>query len=290
MKADRNRKYSAADRDAVRGAVPEAKTPEAKAPSAAQQDYLRRARLVRSQVRICRVMVFVLFLALWELGASTGAVDDFIFSSPSRIARCFWSMAQDGSIFFHTGVTLWETVLSFLITSALGLALAVLLWACPVLSQVAEPYLMMLNSLPKSALAPLLIVWLGANLRTIVASAVSVAVFGSIMTLFTSFSRTDPDLIRLVRSLGGGKGAVLTKVLLPSSIPLLINSMKVSLGLCLVGVIIGEFLAADAGLGYLIIYGQQTFSMDQVVLSIVLLCLISALFFQGISLLERRLH
>ena len=210
--------------------------------------------------------------------------------TPSRIARCFWSMAQDGSIFFHTGVTLWETVLSFLITSALGLALAVLLWACPVLSQVAEPYLMMLNSLPKSALAPLLIVWLGANLRTIVASAVSVAVFGSIMTLFTSFSRTDPDLIRLVRSLGGGKGAVLTKVLLPSSIPLLINSMKVSLGLCLVGVIIGEFLAADAGLGYLIIYGQQTFSMDQVVLSIVLLCLISALFFQGISLLERRLH
>ena len=251
---------------------------------------MRRARLVRSQVRICRVMVFVLFLALWELGASTGAVDDFIFSSPSRIARCFWSMAQDGSIFFHTGVTLWETVLSFLITSALGLALAILLWACPVLSQVAEPYLMMLNSLPKSALAPLLIVWLGANLRTIVASAVSVAVFGSIMTLFTSFSRTDPDLIRLVRSLGGGKGAVLTKVLLPSSIPLLINSMKVSLGLCLVGVIIGEFLAADAGLGYLIIYGQQTFSMDQVVLSIVLLCLISALFFQGISLLERRLH
>ena len=131
MKADRDRKYSAADRDAVRGAVPEAKTPEAKAPSAAQQDYLRRARLVRSQVRICRVMVFVLFLALWELGASTGAVDDFIFSSPSRIARCFWSMAQDGSIFFHTGVTLWETVLSFLITSALGLALCWPRWRSP---------------------------------------------------------------------------------------------------------------------------------------------------------------
>ena len=155
-------------------------------------------------------------------------------------------------------------------------------------SRILEPYLVMLNSLPKSAMAPLLIVWLGANLKTIVVAAVSVAVFGSVMTLYTSFSQTDQELIKLIRSFGGGKREILLKILLPASVPVIISSMKVSLGLCLVGVIIGEFLAADSGLGYLIIYGQQTFAMDEVVMSIVILCLISALFYKGISLLEQR--
>ncbi|HJC48282.1 MAG TPA: ABC transporter permease [Candidatus Lachnoclostridium pullistercoris] len=256
--------------------------------SPAQSAYLERERFRRQKNAVLRVMILVLILALWELGALTGAVDDFIFSSPSRIAGCFWSMAGNGSIFFHTGVTLWETAVSFFFTTALGLLLAILLWASPEASEILEPYLVILNSLPKSALAPLLIVWLGANLRTIVVAAVSVAVFGSVMTLYTSFSRTDPELIRLIRSFGGGRKDVLFKILLPASVPVIINSMKVSIGLCLVGVIIGEFLAADAGLGYLIIYGQQTFAMDEVVMSIVILCVISALFYKGISLLERR--
>ena len=257
-------------------------------PSPAQKAYLERELLHRKQTSILRFMILLLFLALWELGASTGAVDDFIFSSPSRILRCFWSMTRSGAIFFHTGVTLYETAISFLLTIVLGLSLAVLLWSSPAASRILEPYLVILNSLPKSALAPLLIVWLGANLKTIVVAAVSVAVFGSVMTLYTSFSQTDPELIRLIRSFGGGKREILSKILLPSSVPVIISSMKVSIGLCLVGVIIGEFLAADAGLGYLIIYGQQTFAMDEVVLSIVILCLISALFYKGISLLERR--
>ena len=233
-------------------------------------------------------MIFILFLALWELGAATGAVDDFIFSSPSRIVLCFLSMMESGAIFFHTGVTLYETLLSFFLTIFFSLLLSILLWSSPMVSRILEPYLVMLNSLPKSAMAPLLIVWLGANLKTIVVAAVSVAVFGSVMTLYTSFSQTDQELIKLIRSFGGGKREILLKILLPASVPVIISSMKVSLGLCLVGVIIGEFLAADSGLGYLIIYGQQTFAMDEVVMSIVILCLISALFYKGISLLEHR--
>lgn len=256
--------------------------------SPAQRAYLERELLRRRQVTTLRAMIFILFLALWELGAATGAVDDFIFSSPSRIVRCFLSMTESGAIFFHTGVTLYETLLSFFLTIFFSLLLSILLWSSPMVSRILEPYLVMLNSLPKSAMAPLLIVWLGANLKTIVVAAVSVAVFGSIMTLYTSFSQTDQELIKLIRSFGGGKREILLKILLPASVPVIISSMKVSLGLCLVGVIIGEFLAADSGLGYLIIYGQQTFAMDEVVMSIVILCLISALFYKGISLLEQR--
>lgn len=166
-------------------------------------------------------------------------------------------MAMDKSIFLHIGITLYETLISFFLTVLISVTLTVLLWANRTASQIAEPYLVMLNSLPKSALAPLLIVWLGSHMHTIILAAVSVAVFGSILTLYTGFTQTDPDLIRLIRSLGGSKKDVLAKVLLPSSIPLLISTMKVNIGLCLVGVIIGEFLCANAGLGYLIIYASQ---------------------------------
>lgn len=228
-------------------------------PSAFQQEFLAKEKLHKRQVRICRTMLLVLLLALWELCASLHIIDSFIFSSPVRIWHCFAEMAADGSIFLHIGVTLFETLVSFLLVVGVGTAAAIALWGSRSLSEILEPYLVMLNSLPKSALAPLLIVWMGNNMRTIIVAAVSVAVFGSILTLHTGFMQTDPDKIRLIRSLGGTKWDVLTKVLIPSSIPLIISNMKVNVGLCLVGVIIGEFLSAKAGLGYLIIYASQVF-------------------------------
>ena len=258
--------------------------------SPAQKEFLLKEQFYRRKITILRVMFLILFLALWELGAQTDTINDFIFSSPSKIVKCFFSMAKDGAIFYHIGVTLWETLVSFLFVISLSLALALLLWSWKSFADVAEPYLVALNSLPKSALAPLLIVWLGNNQKTIIVAAVSVALFGSIMTLFTSFRQTDEEKIKLIYSLGGKRRHVLSKVFLPSSIPIIISNMKVNIGLCLVGVIIGEFLAANAGLGYLIIYGQQTFRMDQVVMSIAILCLVSAVLYQGIFLLEKKIH
>lgn len=231
-----------------------------KTESANQQAFLEKERFHRLRVRIVRTMLLVLLLALWELLAGFGIIDSFIFSSPSRIVRCFLQMAGDGSIFLHIGVTLLETVISFFLVVSIAVAAAVLLWASRSLSEILEPYLVMLNSLPKSAMAPLLLVWLGNNMRTIIVAAVSVAVFGSIMTLHTGFKQTDPDKIKLITSLGGKRIHVLTKVLIPSSVPLIISNMKVNVGLCLVGVIIGEFLSAQAGLGYLIIYASQVLS------------------------------
>lgn len=255
-----------------------------------QAEYIRRHRRHHHLVALCRFLAFAGFLVLWEISVNLEWIDAFIFSSPSRVLQTILEMGGDHTLFRHTGITLYETLLSFALVILVSFLAATLLWFSSSLSEILEPWLVILNSLPKSALAPLLIVWLGANMKTIIIAGMSVAVFGSIISMYTAFRTTDEEEIKLIYTLGGSRMQVLRCVVFPSSVPAIISILKVNIGLCLVGVIIGEFLAARAGLGYLIIYGQQTFSMDQVVLSIVLLCLISALFFQGISLLERRLH
>ena len=255
--------------------------------SAGQQNYLNSRRKHRRIVNVSRFTILFLFLFLWEFTANVGIIDSFIFSSPSRIALCFWKMVQDHSIFLHIWTTLYETIISFLLVTVLGVAIAVLLWCSAKLSEILDPYLVVLNSLPKSALAPLLIVWLGANQTTIIVAGMSVAIFGSILNLYTSFTTVDQEKIKLIYTLHGNKWHALTKVVLPSSIPAIISNMKVNIGLCLVGVVIGEFLAARCGLGYLIIYSSQVFKLDWLLMSIVLLCIMAMGLYSLINLLER---
>lgn len=258
--------------------------------SLAQQEFIRSQKQRHRLVAIGRILLLLLSLGLWEFGAACGILDDFIFSSPSRMLLCFLQMAKNRSILLHLSITLTETLISFFLVTAIGILGSVLLWASKSLSEIAEPYLVMLNSLPKSALAPILIVWLGSNVKTIIVAAISVAVFGSVLTLHNGFCETDPDQIKLIRSLGGTKKEILCKVLLPGSLPLILSNMKVNIGLCLVGVIIGEFLAANQGLGYLIIYGSQVFKMDLVMMSIIILCLVSAALYGGIGILEKKIR
>ncbi|MBR6526570.1 MAG: ABC transporter permease [Lachnospiraceae bacterium] len=256
--------------------------------SSAQQQYLHLQDRHKKTVTSWRIALVLMFLVLWEVTAETELINSFIFSSPSRILTTAWQMMKDGTLWLHLGITLGETLVSFAVVTILGLLTAILLWLFPTLSEILEPYLVMLNSLPKSALAPLLIVWLGNNIRTVMVAAVSVAIFGSILTLHTGFREMDEDKVKLIYSLGGTKKDVMYKVILPGSLPMLISNMKVNIGLCLVGVIIGEFLSAKAGLGYLIIYASQTFKMDWMLMSISILCLVSTLLYQGIHLLEKK--
>nr|WP_294665433.1 ABC transporter permease [uncultured Blautia sp.] len=227
--------------------------------SHAQKAYLARMKRDRRLVISARLLVFLIFTAQWEILARIGWIDSFIFSSPSMILKTFVEMSKDQSLFIHISATLKETLLSFLFVVILGLGISILLWGCKGLAKVLEPYLVILNSLPKSALAPLLIVWLGARQRTIIVAGMSVAIFGSILNLYTGFGEISPEKLKLIRTLGGGKRDELLKIVLPSCIPLILANMKVNIGLCLVGVIIGEFIGARKGLGYLIIYGSQTF-------------------------------
>ena len=257
--------------------------------SPAQTAYLQKQQKHRRMISASRITLLVVFLCLWEIAADSGRIDAFIFSSPTRVVRAFLSMGRDGSIFLHVGVTLLETLVSFLLVFLLSLLTAVLLWLSPGLSRTLEPYLVVLNSLPKSALAPLLIVWLGANMRTIIVAGISVAVFGSILTLYTGFQQISAEKIKLIYTLGGNRGDVLWKVVLPGSVPIFLNTMKVNIGLCLVGVIIGEFIGSRRGLGYLIIYGSQVFQLDLVLMSIVILCGLAMGLYQGLNAVEKRL-
>lgn len=256
-------------------------------PSLAQQSFLEKRKRKLRAITFARIFIFLLFLIIWEASARLHLIDAFIFSSPSRVYRMFVSMISDHSIFLHMGITLAETVISFLLVFLFSLLTAVLLWLFHSLSRVLEPYLVVLNSLPKSALAPLLIVWLGANMKTIIVAGMSVAVFGSILTIYTGFSEVDPEKVKLIYTLGGSRRDVLWKVVLPSSIPIFVNTMKVNIGLCLVGVVIGEFIGSRQGLGYLIIYGSQVFQLDMVLMSIVILCIMAMILYQIINLVEK---
>ncbi len=179
--------------------------------SPAQKQYLLRVRRKKYMIHVSRILLFLGFLFLWEVSARRRWIDSFIFSSPSEIWQTFFTMIQDQSLFTHIGITLTETLVSFVFTVFLGIGTAVLLWCCPKLSRILEPYLVVLNSLPKSALAPLLIVWLGANIRTIIVAGMSVAIFGSIINLYTGFREADPEKLKLIRTLGGTKKDELTK-------------------------------------------------------------------------------
>lgn len=255
--------------------------------STQQRSYLRNLRRERALILSARIIVFLLFMVLWEFSARTGLIDSFIFSSPTMIWQSFCAMCKDQSLYPHLKITIAETLLSFLFVVLLGTGTAILLWICPRLAKITEPYLVVLNSLPKSALAPLLIVWLGANERTIIVCGMSVAIFGSILNLYTGFQEADPEKLKLIETLGGGKKEKLLKIILPSSIPLLVSVMKVNIGLCLVGVIIGEFIGARQGLGYLIIYSSQTFKLTWVLMSIFLLCIIAIFLYGILNLIER---
>ena len=256
--------------------------------SSAQTKYLSRLKREMYFVNISRLVLFAGFLALWEVSARIGWIDSFIFSSPSAIGLNFLDMCRNQSLFTHIGITLTETLLSFFFVVILGIGTAVLLWMFPKLAKILEPYLVVLNSLPKSALAPLLIVWLGANVRTIIVAGMSVAIFGSVINLYTGFQDADPDKRKLIATLGGNKKDELTKIVLPSSVPLILSIMKVNIGLCLVGVIIGEFIGARQGLGYLIIYSSQTFKLTTVLMAILVLCIIAMGLYSILNLIEKR--
>lgn len=257
-----------------------------------QQESTQQLQFVKAHKRhhkivmYTRLAILIGFFLLWEISTDLKWIDGFFFSSPRRVFFSFLHLMKDYEILIHTGITLLETILSFALVTVISILAATLLWYFVHLSQVMEPFLVILNSLPKSALAPLFIVWLGTGLKTIIVAGISVALFGSIISLYTGFKQVDSEKAKLIYTLHGTKRDVFTKVILPGSIPIVLSSMKVNIGLALVGVIIGEFLAARQGLGYLIIYGSQVFQLDMVIMSILILCIIAMILYQMIQFAE----
>lgn len=248
--------------------------------------YLRRKRRRTHLVHACQIGFLVFFFAQWEISARLGWVDSFILSQPSRILETLRNMSQN-HLMMHVGVTLYETLTGFVLGVLLGVAIAVVLWWSGFVSRVAEPYLVVLNSLPKIALGPVIIIVVGAGTEAIIFMALAISLIVTVLEMLAGFRATNPESIKMARTFGATKRQVFTKIVFPSNINTLFNSLKINIGLSLVGVIAGEFLVSKAGLGYLIVYGGQVFQLDLVMSSVLILSVMAALMYQSVVLLQK---
>ena len=252
-------------------------------------EYLKKRTRSKRAVIALRIIIIAGFFAFWEISARTGWIDSFIMSSPSRMAETVYNLYTTGDLFLHIGMSCLETVIGFLLGTLCGTLIAIVLWHSPFLSKVIDPYLVVLNALPKTALGPVFIVWIGAGPSSIIAMTLAISLIVTILDVHNGFISTDPEKIKLLRTLGATKKQILFKLVLPSNFDTMINALKVNVGLSWVGVIMGEFLVSKAGLGYLIVYGSQVFKMDLVMATVIILAVAAVLMYQCILLLEKAL-
>ena len=257
--------------------------------SPAHLAWLEQHRREKRQVRITQVLLLVSLLALWELAARMKWIDTFLFSSPSAIVDIFRVYFLNGTIWAHIGITMWETFVGFFIGTFCGIGIAILLWWWPVLSRILDPFLVVLNALPKTALAPIVIVWFGAGLTGIIAVAVSICIVVTILSAYTDFRSVDADKIRMLESFGATRAQILRKLILPANRDNMLSLAKINMGLSLIGVIDGEFLVSRSGIGYLIVYGSQVFRLDLVMMGVVILAVCAWILNSLINLLERHI-
>lgn len=244
--------------------------------------WLRSQRRHALFVKAWQWGILVFLLVAWEVSARIGWVDDFLVSQPSRVIATLMNTAQNG-LLMHIGVTVYETLTGFFLGVVFGLVISICCWWSPFVSRVAEPYLVVLNSLPKIALGPIIILIAGAGTKAIIVMALAISLIVTVLEMLSGFHRTEPEIIKMARTFGATRFQILSKIVLPANIPTLFNSLKINIGLSLVGVIAGEFLVSKAGLGYLIVYGGQVFQMDLVMASVLILAIVAAIMYRGVS-------
>ncbi len=249
--------------------------------------YLKKEKQKMAIIISARILLLVIFIALWELLTQIGVMDSFIFSSPSRIFKQTVTLYNSGELFYHIWVTLKEALLGFVLATMLGTIIAIILWWNETVRKVLEPYIVVLNSLPKIALGPIIIIWFGAGIKSIVVMAILITIIITILTMLSAFISCDNDKIMLLKSMGANKFQILTKLIIPNAIPDFISMLKINVGMTWVGTIMGEYLVSKAGLGYLIVYGGQVFKLDLVMTATVILCILAGLMYYLVALFEK---
>ncbi len=249
--------------------------------------YLKKVQKKNVVVNIARFAILALFLILWELSARFAWINPFITSSPSRIAKTIADLYKNGTLLNHVGTTLWETLAGFFIAVVLGYSVALLLWWSELFRRISEPYFVVLNALPKIALGPLIIIWCGTGSKAIVFMTVLIGLIVAILNMLNGFMSTDENKLLLLKSMGATKLQLLTKLVIPSSLPNLISMLKINVGMAWIGSIMGEYIVSKAGIGYLIVYGGQVFKLDLVMSAVFILCVLAAIMYALVALLER---
>ena len=249
--------------------------------------YLKKERNKKILVISLQVLILVGFIALWEILAKTGVIDTFITSCPSKIIETIVGIAETGELWLHISTTLYEALIGFGIATILGTLIAIILWFNDTLRRVLDPFLVVLNSLPKIALGPIIIIWVGIGTTSIVVMDVLIMIIITTLTMLGAFINCDKSKIMLLRSYGANKLQILTKLVMPNSICEFIGVLKVNVGLTWVGTIMGEYLNSRAGLGYLIVYGGQIFNLNLVMASTVILCILAGVMYFIVAWFEK---
>lgn len=252
--------------------------------------YLKKIKIHKIVVLIAQIGILLLAFGIWELSAYLEWSDPFITSSPSRVAISLKDLYESGDLWKHAGATLYETIISFLLSTFIGVLIAIALWWSKTLSDILEPYLIVLNSLPKVALGPLIIIWVGAGRGAIITMALLICVIITIISAHTGFNSVDKEKIELLKAMGASKFQILWKLILPSNVPNIISILKINVGLSWVGTIMGEYLVSKEGIGYLLVYGSQVFKLDLVMASTILLCVLATLMYLSVALLEKLIN
>ncbi len=248
--------------------------------------WLKLQKRNKIYIHICQWAIVILGVVLWEALAYFEIIDSFLVSSPSRIVKTLMNTAENGLI-THIGVTLYETLVGFFLGVIFGVLLAILFWWNDFIAKVAEPYLVVLNSLPKIALGPVIILIAGAGTKAIIFMALAISLIVTVLEMLSGFRSSDSESIKMARTFGATRLQIFFKIVFPSNMPTLFNSLKINIGLSLVGVIAGEFLVSRAGLGYLIVYGGQVFKMDLVMASVLILAVVAALMYRTVTFFQK---
>lgn len=256
--------------------------------SKAHKEYVKKLKKDKFVIHFFQIFILIAFLGLWEWLTQTKVLDPFFVSSPSRIAKQIYILAENGSLLSHSLTTLFETLLGFAIATILGYSTAICLWWNEKIRKIFEPYIVVLNSLPKIALGPMIILWVGAGTNAIVLMCILICIVITTMSMLSSFLSVENGKILLLQSMHAGKFQILLKLILPHAMKDFISVLKINVGMSWVGSIMGEYLTSKAGLGYLIVYGGQIFKIDLVMASTTILCVLAYGMYFLISLLERK--
>ena len=255
--------------------------------SSAHYDYLKKYTTNKLLILTTQISILVIFITSWELLSRYEIISSFFFSSPSKILHTIGELFKSGDLIYQNGIALSETLIGFSLASGIGFLVAMILWYSDFLRRVFEPYLVVLNSLPKIALGPIIIIWFGAGSRAIIFMCILIVIIVTTMNILNSFTSCDAQLISLAKALGANKFQIFFKLVLPNSLKDIVSTLKINVGLSWIGAIMGEYLVSKAGLGYLLIYGGQVFNLNLVMTATVILCVLASVMYFAVAMFER---
>ena len=247
------------------------------------QKYIKEVKKKKYLILFCQLLIGILFLLLWQYLVDLKIINSFITSSPKKILFTTIKLFGENNLMFHIYTTIKEVIISFIITCLLSIIISIILYLNNTLSKIIEPYLVILNSLPKVSLGPIIIIWIGANYNSIITISVLISLIVSIESIYNGFKNTDALKIKLLKTFNATKKDILFSLVIPSNKSTIKSTFKINISMCLIGTITGEFLTSKAGIGYLILYGSQIFNLDLVMSGLFILLVLSIIFYKIIS-------